>query len=266
MLAAIDDGILYLRESEDSQAHNQGPTMSTQYGKSFFADRRALTVASAERVLEILWEHVQPQSVLDAGCATGIWLAACKMRGATTVCGIDGSWMPLEQLEIEASEFSEHDFGKSMPSETGNFDMALCIELAEHLSVSAGRELIDFLTAHTDLVLFSAAVPGQGGTGHINERVQSYWHELFSGRDFVCFDIIRPAIWEDGRVNVIYRQNMLLYARSGSEAYRALATNAAVSSKISSSYELDRVHPDLFAMRSKKTKLRTSKRIKNRLR
>jgi hypothetical protein len=80
------------------------------------------------------------------------------------------------------------------------YDLAICLEVAEHLPVSSAGTLVDSITRASDLILFSAAIPLQTGTHHINEQWQDYWAALFDQRGFVASDIVRPAIW--GRPDV----------------------------------------------------------------
>ena len=139
---------------------------------------------------------------------------------------------------------------RGYPELNRRFDLALCIEVAEHLRAERGDELIEYLCARADSVLFSAAVPGQGGTGHINEQPQSYWHARFAEHDYVAFDLVRPALWARAEVNVIYRQNMLCYVRDGSSVFHELVA-AGKAPLTAGSFELDRVHPELFARRER---------------
>ena len=224
------------------------------YSDQFYADRKILTQASADAVLTVLFAQMRthmsvPERVLDVGCATGIWLAACKDKGSSVVHGIDGPWVPKARLDIEAAEFTEHNLGESMPNDAGSYDLALCIEVAEHLAAAAAESLVDYLTARADAVLFSAAIPGQGGTDHVNEQLQSYWREVFANAGYVCFDPIRQALWNDSAVNLIYRQNMLLYVRKDSALANTFAQASPAVLPVETNYELDRVHPELFSRR-----------------
>ncbi len=225
------------------------------YSEQFYADRQSLTQSSTSAVLDVLLAEIAPlgqgaesfpQSVLDVGCATGIWLAACKSRGVTKVHGIDGPWVPREQLEIAEGEFTEHNLAESMPAADANYDLALCIEVAEHLAATQAADLVNYLAGRADMVLFSAAIPGQGGTDHINEQPQSYWREHFANAGMLCFDIIRPALWSNPAVNLIYRQNMLLYVAKGSAQETALRQ---LSEPVTGEFALNRVHPELMARR-----------------
>ena len=222
------------------------------YSENFYRDRQARTRYSAAKVLELLWPVLTPDSVLDVGCATGIWLTEAVRLGAQRVLGIDGSWVPRDQLELAGNQFIEHDLGAANPpqlEDVDRFDLALCIEVAEHLPVERAASVIDCLTNSADVVLFSAAIPGQGGSGHINEQQQHYWYQLFGERGYRCFDCVRPALWHDKDLNLIYQQNMLLYARADSTATSILAGHWPVVEEDTASYQLNRVHPELLTRR-----------------
>jgi hypothetical protein len=153
-------------------------------------------------------------------------------------------------LEIDESEFQVNDFTQNTPKSLSPFDIVFCIEMAEHIPETKSENLVDFLCAHGDIVLFSAAVPGQGGVGHINEQNQSYWFDKFYARGFRCMDVIRPLIWDSSEVNVIYKQNMLLYVRDHVALPASVQKGGDNSREISTNFELDRIHPDLLRIRA----------------
>jgi hypothetical protein len=93
------------------------------------------------------------------------------------------------------------------------FDIAISIEVAEHLPENRGVSFVEDLTRLAPVVLFSAAIPRQGGTDHINERWQSYWAAIFANRGFVTCDVLRPLLWNNPNIARWYRQNMLLFCR-----------------------------------------------------
>jgi hypothetical protein len=122
-------------------------------------------------------------------------------------------------LRIPAEKFRAADL--TAPPDLGRrFDLAVCLEVAEHLPASASPKLIAFLTTAAPVVLFSAAPPKQGGTNHINERWPAFWRELFAARGFVRLDPFRPRVWRDRRVNWWYQQNLFLYVREADLADR----------------------------------------------
>lgn len=170
---------------------------------------------SARRIVPLLVETFKPQSVIDVGCGIGIWLSAFRDAGIADVRGVDGLWVKPEYLVIPGSCFQTTDLNDplSVVKALGRrFDLALCLEVAEHLPEDRADALTDMLVSLSPLICFSAAVPGQGGYEHVNEQWQSYWANKFSSRGFLAFDIVRPAIAADSEIQFYYRQNIVLYA------------------------------------------------------
>ena len=91
------------------------------------------------------------------------------------------------------------------------FDIAQSLEVAEHLYEQYASNFIQLLTSLSDIVLFSAAIPYQGGTHHVNEQPPGYWVKLFAERDYQCFDILRLKLWQNQDIEAWYRQNIFLY-------------------------------------------------------
>lgn len=166
----------------------------------------------ARRVLRLLFKHGVPTSVLDVGCGCGTWLEAALEAGATEVMGIDGVDLPQGSLAIPKQRVRRANLNR--PIELGRrFDLVICLETVEHLAPESSSIIIDTLVRHGERILFSAAVPGQPGTHHINCRWPSFWQRLFNERGYWCDDSIRWALWEDPDVEPWYRQNMMLATR-----------------------------------------------------
>lgn len=91
------------------------------------------------------------------------------------------------------------------------FSLAQSLEVAEHLYENHASNFIKLLTSLSDTILFSAAIPYQGGTHHVNEQPPMYWTELFAKENFVCFDILRLKNWENENIESWYKQNILLF-------------------------------------------------------
>jgi hypothetical protein len=202
------------------------------YDDPFFVGQAGDSRTSAGVVVPVVNEIVQPSSVLDVGCGVGGWLAEWQTNGVRDVCGVDGDYVDRAGLQIDQALFVPTDLEK--PFSLGRrYDLAQCLEVGEHVNAASASTLVQSLTKHSDTVLFSAAIPGQGGIQHINEQWPSYWVELFAREGFLAFDVIRPLIWDDARVQVWYRQNMLLLSR---------VREFEVAPKV-----LDLVHPSLWA-------------------
>jgi hypothetical protein len=171
-----------------------------------------------------------------------------KNLGVPTILGIDGPWVNVNQLQIRKDEFAARNLEQHDLSLGRKFDLVLCLELAEHLSQDRADSLVQSLVNLGPVVLFSAAVPFQGGPHHINEQWPEYWVERFNTHDYVAIDCIRKRVWEDPGVLVHYRQNTVVFA-----AHSTLEKNAMLRDEYQASLEspISVVHPDLYMLKLK---------------
>jgi SAM-dependent methyltransferase len=181
------------------------------YGDSYFEGHVALTKRSAEVVVPLVMDLLAPRTVCDVGCGRGVWLSVFAEHGVREVLGMDGDYVDRTTLEIGEESFLQADLEQGVPA-AGAFDLAISLEVAEHLPDSAAARFVDGLVALAPAVLFSAALPGQGGTRHVNERWPDYWRAHFERHDYVPIDCVRPLIWDRSEVRVWYRQNIILFA------------------------------------------------------
>ena len=147
---------------------------------------------------------------MDVGCSAGAWLHECQLHGISRVLGVDGADIPPRLLQIDVSEFRQLDLCQPLPS-LGRFDLAISLEVGDCLPSEAAQQFVTGLTSMSDLVVFSAAVPGQSKHPTLHERWPSYWRGLFADCRFACFDILREKLWYDQRVDWWYSQNMLVF-------------------------------------------------------
>jgi Methyltransferase domain len=182
-----------------------------QYDSGYFKVLDAAERASAAAIVPLVMALLQPESVCDVGCARGGWLAVFKEHGVGRVLGIDGDYVERDQLKIDESEFRAAELEQGLP-DVGRFDLAVSLEVAEHLAAESAGRFVDGLVGLAPAVLFSAAVPGQGGRGHVNEQWPEYWRALFARHDYVPIDCIRARVWHKPEVNAWYKQNTLLFA------------------------------------------------------
>ena len=211
------------------------------YSPHFFAVREAGSARSARRILPDVLKLTRASSVLDVGCGIGTWARAAHDCGAREVVGVDGAWVDPGSLLVDPDAFVAHDLGT--PLDLGrSFDLALCLEVAEHLDAAAGDTLLASLVRHAPAVLFSAAIPYQGGRHHVNERWQSHWVERFAALGFGLHDVVRPAVWTDPDVEPWYAQNALLFVERGHATRLGLEPAAPLPA--------DLVHPGLHTIRN----------------
>jgi hypothetical protein len=183
-----------------------------EYDSQFMSYTRSLATRSAEVVVPILMEALQPRSVVDFGCGRAPWLRAWKDAGASDVLGLDGDYVDRNDLAVDPSEFSARDLGRAIDLDR-RFDLVQSLEVAEHLPESRARGFVTDLCRHGDMVLFGAAPPGQGGEYHINEQPYSYWRAFFLELGYDAFDFVRPQIAGRREVAPWYRYNALLYVK-----------------------------------------------------
>ncbi|MFS8182881.1 class I SAM-dependent methyltransferase [Pseudovibrio denitrificans] len=230
------------------------------YNEGFYNNQQDGSFASAREILPIVFQHLTPESVIDFGCGTGSWLLAAQQLGATKLLGLDGAWVPQSSLRIPSECFNQVDLEDPKNIQLDQrFDLAMSLEVLEHLTSPAAHIILDKMTEATDNVLLSVAVPEQGGIHHINEQRQSYWADLMKEKGFFPIDLIRPAVWSNPNVSVWYKQNVLLYSKMSEPL-----------SPPTNTLPLDIIHPDLYEstvadLKARVAKLR-SKQIKNRVR
>lgn len=219
------------------------------YDAIFYANLHEGARRSARRVLPFVFDRIQPRTVVDFGCGSGAWLAEAEALGAAGL-GLDGPWVPQDALVIAADRFQEADLSKPIDL-VRSFDLALCLEVAEHLPAKAAATLVGTLTRHAPAILFSAAIPGQGGTGHLNEAWPQVWCDLFAEAGFDGLDVLRQEIWNDPLIEPWYRQNLLLFMRRNGNpvADKAKAQTAVLAL----------IHPDIWTARVQDDEMRQAR-------
>lgn len=181
------------------------------YSADFFTSHRAGSASSAARMVPMILELTGAASVIDVGCGIGTWLAEFANRGVADVLGVDGAWVNPAQLAIPRDKFVAADLARELPVDRV-FDLAISMEVAEHLPESCADRFVESLTALAPIVVFSGAIPMQGGTDHTNEQWPGYWVTKFSARGFRPIDCLRPLVWGAEDVEWWYAQNTIVYA------------------------------------------------------
>jgi SAM-dependent methyltransferase len=229
--------------------------MGNLYDARFYVDQQQGSLASASVIVPIVCDRVRPTSVIDVGCGTGTWASVFAAHGVSRVVGVDGSYVDQEQLLIPRESFVTADLSVGMPTDE-RFDLAVCLEVGEHLPADQTERFVAELARVADTILFSAAIPLQGGTGHINERWQEDWANCFAAHGLVPVDLVRPAVWSDARVQPWYAQNTLVYVARDRAAGLGGATGLPLSV----------VHPRLYelqhARRQRPRHVRTMHRMR----
>ena len=183
------------------------------YTGGFFDTIRGGSRRSAQAVVPIVLQLIRPKSVIDVGCGDGTWLSVFRERGVSDIVGLDGDYVDPGLLQIQHDQFRATDLSSpfGLPR---TFDLAVSLEVAEHLPPQSAEGFVDCLTQLAPVVLFSAAIPLQGGTQHLNEQWPDYWVTLFKTHDYLPIDCIRGRIWGNEQVEWYYAQNTLIFARA----------------------------------------------------
>lgn len=189
--------------------------------------------SAAAVILPELISRMEINSIIDIGCGIGTWLFVAKKLGVEDVLGVDGNYVDRDLLGkfLSAREFISHDLNQSL-NLNRKFDLCFCLEVAEHLVENTADILIQTLVNHSDIILFSAAIPCQGGQNHLNEQRPEYWIEKFNEKGFMVYDPIRPKFWDNPNVEVWYKQNLFIFSRNKLEFQEPIIPFV--------------VHPDLY--------------------
>ncbi|MBD5584010.1 MAG: methyltransferase domain-containing protein [Clostridia bacterium] len=223
--------------------------IATSYTDSFYKQMAVGAVESAREIVPIildLFPHIN--SVIDLGCGPGAWLAEFKKLGKE-ITGIDFGEGVSQNLMFSPQYYIKKDLSTAIELNQ-KFDLCLSLEVAEHLPEQCADIFITNLVNLSDLIIFSAAMPGQGGTNHINLQYPEFWIKLFYKHDYICRDILRGIIWENKKVRVWYRQNILIFIKKSS---RHLIAQAESMAKFNL-YGLPLIHPELFILKINRLK------------
>ena len=182
------------------------------YTQKFYKDQSVGSRRSAEAIVPLVLTLIKPQSVIDVGCGLGTWLSVFKEFGVKDVFGIDGDHVDRSMLQIPNERFTAFDLKKPIPIDR-QFDLVISLEVAEHLPEDCAKTFIHSLTGLGPVILFSAAIPFQGGTNHLNEQWPDYWANHFNDNGYVAVDCLRKKVWQDDQVEWWYAQNILLFSK-----------------------------------------------------
>jgi SAM-dependent methyltransferase len=188
-------------------------SVSEHYTRDFYERLRKGATRSAEVIVPLVLRLLNVRSVVDVGCGDGSWLGVFSKFGVEDVLGLDGEYVDRGMLQIRADHFRAADLREPLVL-ARVFDLAISLEVAEHLPPECAPTLVESLTRLAPAVLFSAAIPFQGGDNHLNEQWLDKWASLFKERDYVAIDCIRRRVWQNDSVEWWYAQNTLLFARA----------------------------------------------------
>jgi SAM-dependent methyltransferase len=183
------------------------------YTTSFYEEIRSGSTKSAEVIVPLMLGLLPVSSVVDIGCGDGSWLFVFRKLGVEDVLGLDGEYVDRNVLQIPQDRFQAVDLTKPFGLKRV-FDLAISLEVGEHLPAESASGFVASLCGLAPAVLFSAAIPFQGGNHHINEQWPDKWAELFKEHEYVPVDFLRKRVWQNETVEWWYAQNTLLFVRA----------------------------------------------------
>ena len=229
---------LYFLKGEDLEILQYYNTLFTKNDIKEVYPSRWKAYSSAKKVIAYLMDAVKIESVIDFGCGSGAWLKAAKdLNPEMKVLGLDNSNVDRSEF-LEKEEFKEYDLSKGAFLSSEKYDLAISIEVAEHIEEKYAEEFIDSICSASDMILFSAAIKYQGGDHHVNEQFPSYWINEFDKRGYGYVDCIRGHFWQDLELQLHVRQNCILYVKKD--------RINALNDKIKEDKFVDAVHPELY--------------------
>jgi hypothetical protein len=186
------------------------------YTKEWYLSISESSYVSATHMLGYIFHSIGfiPRSIIDIGGGAGAFAAPFYEAGIKDITILDGEWVKDAVQFLPPNCFIYHDLTKPY-FPTRKYDMAICCEVIEHIDDQHSDTVLDTITRCSDVCLWSAALPGQGGLNHVNEREESYWEEKFLHRGFIKFDILRNRLthFNDNFISFWYRQNIMFYCR-----------------------------------------------------
>jgi SAM-dependent methyltransferase len=180
--------------------------------QKFYKENQFGYLRSAREVVPLVIEILRPSSVIDVGCGIGTWLSVFREHGIEDILGVDSDYVYRKMLQIPEDRFLGFDLRQPLRLNR-EFDLALSLEVAEHLPSECAETFVDSLARLAPAILFAAAIPYQGGEHHLNEQWPNYWAGFFRKKEYTVIDCIRRKIWENDAVDWWYAQNTLLFVR-----------------------------------------------------
>lgn len=213
----------------------------------YIHDEHAHNLEDPQIIVPIILDVLKPKSVIDVGCGIGTFLNVLKRNGVNDILGLDGTWVNKDLLSKNISLDYFREANLEVDVDLGRrFDIAICLEVVEHLTPESSEKIVETLTKLSDMIIFSSAIPGQGGQNHINEQWPEYWMQKFKKYGYTFYDVFRPIFWNNKDISRWYKQNLFLVAKNDVneylDAFRKYQTENII---------LNFIHPDYYKIRLK---------------
>ena len=189
--------------------------IDVMFDKSFFDKNLEWNTPIAEKLAELVIKYFNPKSIVDVGCGNAEFLSEFKKKDIA-IKGYEGSRHALENSLVDRKFVEQFDLRQRIKPQQ-RYDLALCLEVAEHIEESFSQNLVDNLTDLSDSIIFTAASPGQGGQFHINEQKPEFWIDIFNAQNFIYDREATKKIKAEMKKEEIlwwYHENLMVFKKS----------------------------------------------------
>jgi hypothetical protein len=135
-------------------------------------------IPQAGRLGVYIKRYIAPNCFYDFGCSTGIYLKEVQIN-QPTIHSIGFEFSEDAVKNAVCPNVVQKDLTVPLELTYVPNTLGLCLEVLEHIDDAHWKPVLENITNLCDRVIFSAAVPGQGGTGHINCRPKIDWIKRF---------------------------------------------------------------------------------------
>ncbi|WP_312090332.1 methyltransferase domain-containing protein [Chryseobacterium sp.] len=171
--------------------------------------------SSPEQIVPTLKNIFSPKSVIDIGCGVGNFLREFVKNDISDIRGVDGEWADLKEIENNIGQNNFVSFNlNNVYNPNKKYDLAISLEVAEHIDKLYADNFVQTLVNCSDNIVFSAAIPLQGGQNHINEQWNEYWVEKFEKHGYKLVDFLKPYFWDNDNIFWWYKQNILFFTKT----------------------------------------------------
>lgn len=185
------------------------------YSKHYYEGIRSANQTYYELFAKVLMNQFSPLVLVDCGCGHGGISQEFLNNGCKEAYLFDGSPDAVEMAKaVGMKNVKQLDFtsAESIPAKG---DLAICLEVAEHIPAAYANNLCRLLSGVAPILVFTAAPPGQGGHLHVNNQPQSYWINRFSKfgmrYDAKAVNEIRAKF--NGKMLSDYDENLMVFVR-----------------------------------------------------
>jgi SAM-dependent methyltransferase len=159
------------------------------------------------KIIDRIIQEFHPQTILDVGCGTGISLEYFLQKNIDAI-GIENSRLAINKSPV-SEKIIRHNLKREMNLKR-KFDLVWCFEVIEHIHPRFEPIFLNTLIRHSDRIIISAAIPGQGGHGHFNEQLPEYWVKRFSALRFKLNEDMTECL---KNIDEMHAKNMLVFEK-----------------------------------------------------